>query len=255
MVVEPPGAGSGSGSGSGDTARDEPGSHNEINTPSLTQGVQAARIDNLYMSAPPDARHRPWPLAVAAVALLLVGFLVALAFRERTVAGTAVGAPPARATAGADDGTPRTSTTTTDRTSTTTTATSTTTSPTAPPAGGTWWSGDVELDGLGYGGLDFDQARPTARLARAPGSDVEFGTRERLEGHALALWRGDVPPDRARCAEELNRHVGVHRVPVAVGSRVCFATTEGRVGYVEVTRVGADLDNSMTLRGAVWEAP
>ncbi|WP_433263641.1 hypothetical protein ACQPZF_32790 [Actinosynnema sp. CS-041913] len=87
MAAEPEGV---------EPAHTTPTVRNEITSPSV-QGVQAGRIDNVYLT--PPVRRRVWPLALAAVALLLTGFAVSQALRygpaAETPAATATGPDPA----------------------------------------------------------------------------------------------------------------------------------------------------------------
>ncbi|MFI9616091.1 hypothetical protein ACIHCM_31170 [Streptomyces sp. NPDC052023] len=113
------------------------------------------------------------------------------------------------------------------------------------------WQGSVVLDGTaGARGWFFDSVPPS----RSAGGDLWIGGAGEVYGPwAIAAWRGPGPPERAECVTLLTTELGVRRLDVQVGDRVCFATENRRIGSFQVTDVPGP--EYIRLAVTVWEGP
>jgi hypothetical protein len=99
---------------------------------------------------------------------------------------------------------------------------------TAAPATGIYWHGTFVLDNY----VDFDSA-PPQNMGGSLSQDVAGSLDVNDAG---GVWNAVAPPTKQKCSDQIATRAA-SRIPLDVGTQVCYRTRTGRIVYFKVNSI------------------
>lgn len=121
------------------------------------------------------------------------------------------------------------------------------TTPAPPPDPSVFYAGTVRFDSAG---LDFDLA-PPRRVDEQNIEHLVDGELYTMSDARMAQWDQQQKPDKAACAQHVDREGDVEVTGLTEGAIVCLRTPHGHVGRLEVQSGGSGV---LTAYATVWKS-